>query len=88
MVSYSGADQQAVVFQTRPGYIGLDTYDPLQQHVVSHHFRFGGGRQARVLRSLGRASLNWPRCNRVHRGQLRLTQPEARTATSGRPSWI
>jgi hypothetical protein len=47
--------QQAVVFETRPGYIGLDTYDPLQQHVVSHHFRFddgfGGGRQARVLRS-------------------------------------
>src|SRR5204862_2812010 len=45
--------QQAVVFETRPGYIGLDTYDPLQQHVVSHHFRFddgfGGGRQARVL---------------------------------------
>jgi SAM-dependent methyltransferase len=47
--------QHAVVFQTRPGYIGLDTYDPLQQHVVSHHFRFDdafdGGRQARVLRS-------------------------------------
>jgi SAM-dependent methyltransferase len=34
-----------------PGYIALDTYDVLHQRVVSHHFRFGEGRQARLFRS-------------------------------------
>lgn len=43
--------QQAVVWQSEPGYVGLDTYDVLQQRVVSHHFRFGEGRQARVMRT-------------------------------------
>jgi SAM-dependent methyltransferase len=43
--------QQAVVFQADPGYIGLDTYDTLNQHVVSHHFWFGEDRQAGVFRS-------------------------------------
>jgi SAM-dependent methyltransferase len=43
--------QQAVVFTVEPGYIGLDTYDVLNQHVVSHHFRFGTGREARLFRS-------------------------------------
>ena len=43
--------QQATVWRTEPGYIGLDTYDVLAQHVVSHHFRFGEGRQAEVFRS-------------------------------------
>jgi SAM-dependent methyltransferase len=43
--------QAAVVWQSGPGYIGLDTYDPLRQHVVSHHFRFGEGREARLFRS-------------------------------------
>ena len=43
--------QQATVFTSEPGYIGLDTYDVLQQRVVSHHFRFGAGRQARLFRS-------------------------------------
>jgi len=43
--------QQAVVWQSEPGYIGLDTYDVLRQHVVSHHFRFGDGGQARLSRS-------------------------------------
>ncbi|MEV0384689.1 class I SAM-dependent methyltransferase [Nonomuraea sp. NPDC050643] len=43
--------QQATVFHTEPGYIGLDTYDPLRQHVVSHHFHFGESRQAEVFRS-------------------------------------
>jgi SAM-dependent methyltransferase len=41
----------ATVFAAEPGYIGLDTYDVLQQHVVSHHFRFGDGRDARLFRS-------------------------------------
>jgi SAM-dependent methyltransferase len=43
--------QQALVFQSVPGYIGLDTYDVLRQHVVSHHFRFDDTRQARLFRS-------------------------------------
>jgi len=43
--------QQATVFTAEPGYIGLDTYDVLRQHVVSHHFTFGTGRQARLFRS-------------------------------------
>lgn len=40
--------QQAVVWQSEPGYIGLDTYDVLRQHVVSHHFRFDESGQARL----------------------------------------
>jgi SAM-dependent methyltransferase len=43
--------QDAVVWQCEPGYIGLDTYDVLRQHVVSHHFRFAEGGQARLGRS-------------------------------------
>lgn len=43
--------QQAVVWQAGVDYIGLDTYDVLRQHVVSHHFRFGEGKQAELLRS-------------------------------------
>ena len=43
--------QQATVFRSEPGYIGLDTYDVLHQRLVSHHFTFGTGRQARLVRS-------------------------------------
>jgi SAM-dependent methyltransferase len=43
--------QAAVVFGVEPGYIGLDTYDVLNQRVVSHHFSFDDGRDARLLRS-------------------------------------
>ncbi len=43
--------RRATVFAVEPGSIGLDTYDVLTQHVVSHHFRFGDGRDARVFRS-------------------------------------
>jgi SAM-dependent methyltransferase len=43
--------QQAVVFQAEPGYIGLDTYDVLHQHLVSHHFWFDEGKVARLSRS-------------------------------------
>jgi SAM-dependent methyltransferase len=43
--------QQAIVWHTERGYIGLDTYDVLLQHVISHHFKFGEGRQAQVFRS-------------------------------------
>ena len=42
---------QATVWHQEPGYIGLDTYDVLNQQVVSHHFRFGDDREARLSRS-------------------------------------
>ncbi|MEU4242268.1 class I SAM-dependent methyltransferase [Actinoplanes sp. NPDC026619] len=41
----------ATVGIVEPGYILLDTYDVLNQHVVSHHFRFDDGRQATLGRS-------------------------------------
>ncbi|WP_405899156.1 class I SAM-dependent methyltransferase [Streptomyces sp. NBC_00727] len=43
--------QTATVWQSEPGYIGLDTYDVLRQHVVSHHFSFDETQQARLFRS-------------------------------------
>ncbi|WP_229397769.1 class I SAM-dependent methyltransferase [Micromonospora okii] len=43
--------RQATVWQCEPGYIGLDTYDVLHQHVVSHHFNFGEGTEARLFRT-------------------------------------
>jgi hypothetical protein len=43
--------RSATVFESKPGYIGLDTYDVVRQQVVSHHFRFGDGTQARLFRS-------------------------------------
>jgi SAM-dependent methyltransferase len=41
----------ATVWESEPGYIGLDTYDVLRQHVVSHHFHFDESEQARLFRS-------------------------------------
>jgi SAM-dependent methyltransferase len=41
----------ATVGISDPGYLLIDTYDVLNQHVVSHHFRFDDGRQARLGRS-------------------------------------
>ncbi|MEY9838231.1 class I SAM-dependent methyltransferase [Streptacidiphilus sp. EB103A] len=43
--------QQGAIFDVQPGYIGLDTYDIVRQHLVSHHFTFDDGRQARLHRS-------------------------------------
>ncbi len=43
--------QPATVGHSEPGYILLDTYDVLRQRVVSHHFRFGDGKQAQLFRS-------------------------------------
>jgi SAM-dependent methyltransferase len=43
--------QQATVWSCEPGYIGLDTYDVLNQRVVSHHIRFGDGPDARLSRT-------------------------------------
>jgi SAM-dependent methyltransferase len=43
--------QQATVWHSEPGYIGLDVYDVLRQHVVSHHFRFDERGQTQLFRS-------------------------------------
>ncbi|ATO15203.1 SAM-dependent methyltransferase [Micromonospora sp. WMMA2032] len=43
--------RQATVWHTEDGYIGLDTYDVLRQRVVSHHVRFGSGREAQIFRT-------------------------------------
>jgi SAM-dependent methyltransferase len=42
---------EATVGQVEPGYILLDTYDVLHQHVVSHHFHFDDTTQAELFRS-------------------------------------
>ncbi len=44
-------DRGATVEVSEPGYLLVDTYDVLRQHVVSHHVEFGEGRQARLGRS-------------------------------------
>nr|WP_296071361.1 class I SAM-dependent methyltransferase [uncultured Actinoplanes sp.] len=43
--------QTATVFTSSPGYVGLDTYDVVDQQVVSHHFRFDDSRVARLTRT-------------------------------------
>src|SRR3954452_11415381 len=43
--------QEAVVWHSEPGYLGLDTYDVLAQQVVSHHFRFDDSSRAQLFRS-------------------------------------
>jgi SAM-dependent methyltransferase len=50
--------QRAVVFGSGDGYLGLDTVDVVRQHVISHHFRFGEGRDCRLFRSQHRYI--WP----------------------------
>ncbi|WP_246075637.1 class I SAM-dependent DNA methyltransferase [Nonomuraea terrae] len=43
--------QQGFVFASEPGYLGIDTYDVVRQHLVSHHFRFDDSRQATLFRT-------------------------------------
>ena len=43
--------RDATVSASAPGYIGVDTYDVVNQLLVSHHFAFGDDRGARVFRS-------------------------------------
>ncbi|MEU9505182.1 class I SAM-dependent methyltransferase [Micromonospora sp. NPDC048170] len=43
--------QAATVWHSGSGYLGLDTYDVLDQQVVSHHFHFDESTQARLFRS-------------------------------------
>jgi SAM-dependent methyltransferase len=42
--------QQAAVWRCEPGYIALQTYDVVRQHVMSHHFTFDESRHARLVR--------------------------------------
>jgi SAM-dependent methyltransferase len=63
--------QQATVWHAEPGYIGLDTYDVLHQRVVSHHFRFGDGRQAAARLDLCQSSTS---------GQSRASGPADATS--------
>ena len=44
-------DRDATVEVSEPGYLLVDTYDVLRQHVVSHHVRFDDSRQATLGRS-------------------------------------
>jgi SAM-dependent methyltransferase len=69
--------QQATVWNSEPGYIGLDTYDVLHQRVVSHHFRFGPGQQAKLFRSPHRYI--WP-CELDLMAQLAGFELESRQA--------
>jgi SAM-dependent methyltransferase len=43
--------QEATVWHSEPGYIGLDTYDVLRQRIVSHHFRFDANNRTQLARS-------------------------------------
>ena len=42
--------KSATVFASEPGYVGLDTYEPVEQQLVSYHFRFGDGETATLGR--------------------------------------
>jgi SAM-dependent methyltransferase len=50
--------QQATVWRCEPDYIGLDTYDLLRQHVVSHHVHIDAAGQTTLFRSQHRYV--WP----------------------------
>jgi SAM-dependent methyltransferase len=43
--------EQGRVRHVEPGYIALETYDLVGQQMVSHHLRFGEGKQARLFRT-------------------------------------
>lgn len=43
--------QSGLLFASEPGYLGVDTYDVLRQHLVSHHVRFDAGHHAELFRS-------------------------------------
>ena len=48
----------AVVFESGDGRLGVDTYEVVTQHLVSHHVRFGTGTRAELFRSRHRYA--WP----------------------------
>ncbi|MEU1622514.1 class I SAM-dependent methyltransferase [Streptomyces sp. NPDC005722] len=43
--------QEAVVWHSGSGSMGVDTYDVLRQRVVSHHFRFRDGERTSLFRT-------------------------------------
>lgn len=43
--------QPGTVMRSEPGYLLVDTYDVLDQQVVSHHFHFGDGRGSELFRT-------------------------------------
>ncbi|WP_206504761.1 class I SAM-dependent methyltransferase [Streptomyces chrestomyceticus] len=69
--------QQAVVFTSEPGYLGVDTYDPLHQHLTSHHFHYTEDGQAHLSRSPHRYI--WP-AELDLMAQLAGFEPESRHA--------
>lgn len=52
------AAAQVNVVRAEDGYMLVDTVDPLAQHVVSHHFRYGSDGKATLFRSAHRYV--WP----------------------------
>jgi SAM-dependent methyltransferase len=50
--------QPARVRHSEPGYLAMETYDLVRQHMISHHLRFGEGREARLFRTPHR--FVWP----------------------------
>jgi SAM-dependent methyltransferase len=42
---------QAIVGQSRPGYMLVDTMDVATQQLISHHFEFADGKEASLFRS-------------------------------------
>ncbi|RRS01294.1 class I SAM-dependent DNA methyltransferase [Glycomyces terrestris] len=57
-ITHTSPGTGAAVFAVKPGYMGVDVYDVLNQRLVSHHFRFDEGRRARLGRSSQRYV--WP----------------------------
>ena len=55
-------DRAGVVFEVDEGRVGLDTYDVVAQHLVSHHFRFGAGHDGETRTTLFRSRHRyvWP----------------------------
>lgn len=68
---------QALIMQSQDGYMLIDTVDPVAQHVVSHHFTFDEGNEARLFRSPHRYV--WPGELDLM-GQLAGFELESRTA--------
>lgn len=69
--------QAGLVFRAEPGYFGMDTYDTVRQHLVSHHVTYGDTREARLARSPHRYI--WP-AELDLMGQLAGFEPESRHA--------
>lgn len=55
-------DRSATVWHHEPGYLALDTYDVLRQHVVSHHVRYDVDPADHRVARLGRSPHRyvWP----------------------------